>query len=140
MRDNFLPGYMNCLDESMSMWTNKFTCPGFMFVPIKHAVDDHNGKRHSPLSLEVVWATKKWPNRVFTFLSITEVNCFLVESHFMSQKSGRILDFQKLLAFDLIENVYVEQEEAACTVGQPESKKELFMVCSPSHPSKTFVG
>ena len=35
MRDNFLPGYMTCLDESMSMWTNKFTCPSFMFVPGK---------------------------------------------------------------------------------------------------------
>ena len=35
MKDNFIPGYMNCLDESMSMWTNKFTCPGFMFIPCK---------------------------------------------------------------------------------------------------------
>ena len=35
MKDNFIPGYMNCLDESMSVWTNKFTCPGFMFVPYK---------------------------------------------------------------------------------------------------------
>ena len=32
MNNAFAPGYMNCLDESMSMWTNKFTCPGFMFV------------------------------------------------------------------------------------------------------------
>ena len=31
----FATGYMNCLDESMSVWTNKFTCPGFMFVPRK---------------------------------------------------------------------------------------------------------
>ena len=31
----FSPGFMNCLDESMSIWTNKFTCPGFMFVPRK---------------------------------------------------------------------------------------------------------
>ena len=35
MKDNFIPGYMNCLDESMNMWTNKVTCPGFMFVPHK---------------------------------------------------------------------------------------------------------
>ena len=42
-----------------------------------HAVDDHNAKRHSPISIEVVWATKRWPNRVFCFLlSITEVNFF----------------------------------------------------------------
>ena len=35
MRDNLLPGYMNYLDESMSMWTNKFTCHSFMFVSCK---------------------------------------------------------------------------------------------------------
>ena len=35
MVENFVPGYVNCLDESMSIWTNKFTCPGFMFVPRK---------------------------------------------------------------------------------------------------------
>ena len=31
----FSPGFMNCLDESLSIWTNKFTFPGFMFVPRK---------------------------------------------------------------------------------------------------------
>ena len=35
MVENFVPGYMNCLDKSMSIWTNKFTCPGFMFIPHK---------------------------------------------------------------------------------------------------------
>ena len=35
MNNVFAPGYINCLDESMSLWTNKFTCRGFMFVPRK---------------------------------------------------------------------------------------------------------
>ena len=35
MNQQFSPGYVNCLDESMSVWTNQFTCPGFMFVPCK---------------------------------------------------------------------------------------------------------
>ena len=35
MNTSFATGYMNCLDESMSVWTNMFTCPGFMFVPQK---------------------------------------------------------------------------------------------------------
>ena len=35
MNQQFSPGYANCLDESMSVWTNQFTCPGFMFVPHK---------------------------------------------------------------------------------------------------------
>ena len=34
--ENFVPWCMNCLDESMSVWTNKFTCPGFMLVPVNH--------------------------------------------------------------------------------------------------------
>jgi hypothetical protein len=29
----FSPGWVNCLDESMSVWTNQWTCPGWMFVP-----------------------------------------------------------------------------------------------------------
>ena len=83
----------------------------FMF---RHAVDDHNGKRHSPISLEVVWATKRWANRVFAFLlSITEVNCFLAQSHFTDRESGSMLEFRKQLAYELIENDYLEKEEAA---------------------------
>ena len=41
----------------------------------KHWVDDVNNRRHDPIGLEDVWATKWWPNRQFTFLcSIAEVN------------------------------------------------------------------
>ena len=36
-------------------------------IMFRHAVDDHNGKQHSPISLKVVWATKRWVNRVFAF-------------------------------------------------------------------------
>jgi Transposase IS4 len=32
---NFKPGWILCLDESMMVWTNEYTCPGFMFVPRK---------------------------------------------------------------------------------------------------------
>ena len=32
---NSSPSWKNCLDESMSKWLNKYTCPGFMFVPRK---------------------------------------------------------------------------------------------------------
>ena len=35
MQNNFKSGYITCLDESMSTWNNKFTCPGWMFVPRK---------------------------------------------------------------------------------------------------------
>ena len=35
MDDEFIASWMSCLDESMSKWLNKWTCPGFMFVPRK---------------------------------------------------------------------------------------------------------
>ena len=35
MRETFLPSWVSCLDESMSKWTSRWTCPGFMFVPRK---------------------------------------------------------------------------------------------------------
>ena len=38
--ENFVPGYMNCLDKTMSIWTNKFTCPGFM-LPWPFGNKDH---------------------------------------------------------------------------------------------------
>ena len=81
-----------------------------------HAVDDHNGKQHSPISLEVVWATYRWPNQVFAFLmSITEVNCYLAESYFTSRKSESMLDFRKSLSHQLIENDYFDHEaESQC--------------------------
>ena len=35
MKETFIPSWVSCLDESMSPWTNKFTCPGFIFCPRK---------------------------------------------------------------------------------------------------------
>ena len=35
MTRTFSPGWVCCLDESMSIWTSKYTCPGWMYVPRK---------------------------------------------------------------------------------------------------------
>ena len=35
MMEQFTPSWVSCLDESMSTWTNKYSCPGWMFVPRK---------------------------------------------------------------------------------------------------------
>ena len=35
MGANFLPSWINCINESMSKWVNEYTCPGFMYVPRK---------------------------------------------------------------------------------------------------------
>jgi hypothetical protein len=32
--ENYTPSWLNCLDESMNTWLNKY-CPGFMAVPRK---------------------------------------------------------------------------------------------------------
>ena len=91
----------------------------------------------------MVWATKRWANRVFAFLlSITEVNWFLAESHFTDRKSGSMLEFWKQLAYEPIENDYLEKEEAALRHRSTriKSKKELVMVCSLFHHSKNLSG
>ena len=33
MMEVFVAGWVSCLDESMSIWTSRWICPGFMFVP-----------------------------------------------------------------------------------------------------------
>lgn len=35
MAEVFSAAWVSCLDESMSVWTSKWTCPGWMFVPRK---------------------------------------------------------------------------------------------------------
>eukprot|EP00804_Cyclotella_cryptica_P018793 CCRYP_021187-RA/>CCRYP_021187-RA protein AED:0.33 eAED:0.33 QI:0/0/0/1/0/0/2/0/393 len=35
MKELFSPDWVVCLDESMSPWTNRFTCPGWVFCPRK---------------------------------------------------------------------------------------------------------
>ena len=77
----------------------------------RHHIDDHNAKRHSPISLEQVWATKRWENRVFAFLlAVTEVNTKLAMEYFYSQEKSSQIDFRKQLAFSLIYNNEIQQE------------------------------
>ena len=35
MKNVFIPSWISCLDESMSIWFGRFTCPGWVFVPRK---------------------------------------------------------------------------------------------------------
>ena len=35
MGKNFVPSWVSCLDESMSIWFNRYTCPGWVFCPRK---------------------------------------------------------------------------------------------------------
>ena len=55
-----------------------------------HKVEDHNNMRHSPISLDMIWATKFWMDRNFAwYLSVTEVNTAL--SSWQLQNGGNIM-------------------------------------------------
>jgi Transposase IS4 len=78
----------------------------------RHMVDDHNSKRHAPISLEVTWATHTWTNRVFAFLlAITEVNVFLATKYFTQRQPTSMLEFRKAFSKELIYNRYIAQEQ-----------------------------
>ena len=71
----------------------------------RHAVDDHNAKRHAPISVEKTWGSRTWSDRVFSFLfAITEVNCMLAAKYFCNRKVESMLLFRKELAKELIYN------------------------------------
>ncbi len=77
----------------------------------RHIVDDHNAKRHAPISLEVVWATKQWEKRVFAFLlSITEVNVMLAATYFYNKKKISMIQFRKEFSKELIYNNLIMKE------------------------------
>ena len=65
----FSPGFMNCLDESMRIWTSKFTCPGFMFVPRKPWAFGNEYHTVCCCSSGIIWGIelvegKDWPARL----------------------------------------------------------------------------
>ena len=97
-------------DDNSNVIIKNFKYPKVVHNHFKgrHAVNDHNAKRHSPISLEVVWATTWWPNRVFAFLLVVmEVNCMLVAKFFFGSTTTEMLQFRKELAKALIYNSYL---------------------------------
>ena len=106
-------------------------------------MDDHNAKRHAPICLEHVWATKHWPHRPFSFLlAITEVNVNLAEAYFVRHKAPRPqLEFRKLIAKDLINNEYLMQEITKQEPRRSKQKLALATHCLQSLPPyKKFIG
>ena len=109
----------------------------------RHSVDDHNAKRHAPICLEHVWATKYWPHRPFSFLlAITEVNVNLAEAYFVRHKAPRPqLEFRKLIAKDLIHNEYLMEEQNQQELRRSQRKRHLSTHCLQSLPPfRKFVG
>ena len=78
----------------------------------QHLVDDHNNKRHLPISNEEIWARKWWPTRVFAFLlAVTEVNVSLGMVEFCDNAPTSQIEFRKKLADVLINNEYFNEED-----------------------------
>ena len=76
----------------------------------QHSVDDHNNKRHSPISIEEIWAMKWWPNRVFAFVvAMTEVNVSLGMVEFCDHAQTSQIEFRKKLAEALIYNKHYNE-------------------------------
>lgn len=89
----------------------------------RHAVDDHNNKRHQPISFEEIWATKWWPNRVFAFfLAITEVNIKLVMENILGSKVTSMLQFRRRFAKVLIHNSYIVSKKQSSPRRSPRNR------------------
>ena len=77
-----------------------------MHFRYRHQVDDHNNRRHAPISIERTWATKFCPDRNFAwYLAVTEVNMALAYGHFRKgRKLIPTLQFRRKLAHEMMEN------------------------------------
>ena len=123
------PTERSWIDDNKKIQKKQFHYPEVIYNHFKfrHTVDDHNGKRHSPICLEYVWATKRWAHRPFSFLlAISEVNTNLAEAFFWKKSDPMPqLEFRKLLARDLINNHYLVQEEEAAETRRSKRLKAI---------------
>eukprot|EP01082_Thalassiosira_pseudonana_P010906 g9889.t1 g9889 contig4:805493-806287(-) len=75
----------------------------------KHWVDDVNNRRHSPIGLEDIWATKWWPHRQFTFMcSVAEVNANNSLARALGIPAVHQVVFRKQLAKEMMYNKLTE--------------------------------
>ena len=132
-------------DENNKLVSTSFNYPEVIsnHFKFRHAVDDHNGRRHSPICLEHVWATKYWPHRPFSFLlAVTEVNVNLAEAYFVTHNDPKPqIEYRKLLAQDLIHNEYIVQEQVQQQTRRSKRKAALEVHCLRTlRPYKKFSG
>ena len=69
MGANFLPSWINCIDKSMSKWVNKYTYPGFMYVPRKPWPFGNEYHDTGCADSDIIWALdlregKDWPQNL----------------------------------------------------------------------------
>jgi hypothetical protein len=116
----------------------KYTEPYSNHYLYRHCVDDHNNLRHSDISLEEIWVTHTWENRVFAFLlAISEVNTFLAWKLFgNAEKSMTMLQFRRSLAKELIANDFEGVEDEIVATPRRSKRKRLLQVHHLQHAPK----
>ena len=103
----------------------------------QHLIDDHNSKRHQPISLEVVWATQEWSCRPFAFLlAVTEVNVKLASEHFGGHEDKGMIAFHKQFAWELLNNDYLKRKAAEPHSSASQCKEMDHVLISLLHGKK----
>ena len=96
------------IDSSEMKETKKFTYrqPFGIHFSYWHQGDNHNNRRHAPIYLEKIWATKFCPDRNFAwYLVVSEVNKTLVSGHFQNDRVVKpSLHFRRDLEIECLEN------------------------------------
>jgi hypothetical protein len=93
-----------------------------------HAVDDSNGRRHAPISIETSWGTKHWEDHVFAFfIAITEVNIVYAKAYFTGADAEPWLEARQKLALEMLNNKLVDNvddEKDSNDDGEGQSKQK----------------
>ena len=89
-----------------SHWRSfNYTKPFSRYSHAKHWANDRNNRRHDPIGLEEVWATKWWPMWQFTFIcGVVEVNACYSKARGQCKAPVLQLNFCRKLAQQLLEN------------------------------------
>jgi hypothetical protein len=95
----------------------QYKCPFDWHFRYRHSIDNHNNLWHGLPSIEDSWITHRWEICVFSFLlALTEVNAFLCLGYFTFAKGTivgclRLLTFRRRLAWQMINNTWIQSEE-----------------------------
>ena len=120
----------------------KYTEPISRHNNAKHWVDDVNNRRHAPIGLEDVWATKWWPDRQFTFIcSVAEVNAVMSQARGRNDIAEQTLKFRRRLAQQMLENKIIDTGQSPCSPATLRKCKRLDgALLHTLETRKTFTG
>ena len=111
-----------------------FKYPELVYCHYKNTyhVDNHNNRRHQPISLEETWVTKFQPHCVFMFLlAVAEGNAYLLNKHYREDAEDSVLVFRRVLATELINNTYgIEEKSSTGTKSKKQQSRSTHELCS----------